>query len=59
VPFVGPLTGGALGAAVYNVVFTGKSDIFLIVTIAATVLVLLLGVFLNKSVLKEDTSKLM
>lgn len=59
VPFVGPLTGGALGAAVYNTVFTGKSDIFLIVTIGATVLVLLFGVFLNKKILKEQTAKLM
>lgn len=59
VPVVGPLTGGALGAAVYNAVFTGNPDVFLFVTIAATVLVLVSGVFLNRAILKEDTSELM
>lgn len=59
VPVVGPLTGGPLGAAVYNAVFMGQPDIFLWLTIIATVLVLMFGVFLNKSILKENTAKLM
>ncbi|MFB9860298.1 MIP/aquaporin family protein [Salinicoccus siamensis] len=59
VPVVGPLAGGALGAAVYNSVFLGKSDIFLFLAIIAVVLVLVSGVFLNKSILKDDAAKMM
>ena len=59
VPILGPLSGGALGAAVYNAVFLGTPDIFLVLAIVFVIAVLALGVFLNKSVLKEETSKLM
>lgn len=59
VPILGPLAGGALGAAVYNAIFLGSPDLFLAIAIVFTVLVLVLGVFLNKSILKDEASKLM
>lgn len=59
VPVLGPLAGGALGATVYNAVFLGVVNVFLYVAIALVIITLLLGVFLNKSILKEDTAKLM
>ncbi|SOC44989.1 MIP/aquaporin family protein [Salinicoccus kekensis] len=59
VPILGPLSGGALGAAVYNSVFLNATDIYLFIAIVFVIAVLALGVFLNKSVLKEETSKLM
>lgn len=58
VPILGPLAGGALGASVYNAIFTGDANIFLIIAIIFTVSVLVLGVFLNKSILKDKASKL-
>ena len=59
VPILGPLAGGALGAAVYNFVFLNAPDIYLLFAIIFVIAVLVLGVFLNKAVLKEETSKLM
>lgn len=59
VPILGPLAGGALGAAVYNFVFLSAPDIFLLIAILLVIAVLILGVFLNRAVLKENASKLM
>ena len=59
VPLLGPLSGGALGAAVYNTVFLGAPDVYLVAGIVFVIAVLVFGVFLNKTILKEETSKLM
>ena len=59
VPILGPLSGGALGAAVYNTVFLSAPDIYLLAAVIFVIAVLVFGVFLNKTILKENTSKLM
>lgn len=59
VPILGPFAGGALGATVYNAVFLGTMNVFLFISMALVIATLILGVFLNKSILKDEAAKLM
>ncbi|MFD2830096.1 MIP/aquaporin family protein [Corticicoccus populi] len=59
VPVLGPISGGILGATVYNALFLGVVNGFLYVAIAMVIATLVLGVILNKSILKNEAAKLM
>lgn len=56
VPILGPIAGGMFGATLYRLLFKGKFEMIDLVSVIVLIGVLILGVVLNKVVLKEHTS---
>ncbi|KAA1040347.1 aquaporin family protein [Macrococcus equipercicus] len=59
VPVLGPIAGSMLGATLYHLLFKGEINLIGWVSLVVTLLTLLLGVLLNKAVLKGEEAKLM
>lgn len=56
VPILGPIAGGMFGATLYRLLFKGKFETIDMVSIAVLIAVLIIGVVLNKVLLKEKTA---
>lgn len=59
VPVLGPIAGGMIGATLYQLLFNGTIGWIGFISIALVGITLLIGVVLNKSVLKSNTAKLL
>ncbi|STY75726.1 Uncharacterised protein [Macrococcoides caseolyticum] len=58
VPMVGPMVGGVFGATLFHVLFKEDQYMLFGLSIALIVATLVLGVFLNKAVLKNEKTDL-
>lgn len=56
VPILGPIAGGMFGATLYRLLFKGQFATIDFISVIVMIGVLVLGVVLNKSILKEKTS---
>ncbi|TDM04141.1 MIP/aquaporin family protein [Macrococcus carouselicus] len=59
VPVLGPIAGGMLGATLYHLLFKGEIEMIGWLSILVTVLTLILGFIMNKTILKGKEAKLM
>ncbi|MCE4957201.1 MIP/aquaporin family protein [Macrococcoides caseolyticum] len=59
VPILGPIAGGMLGASLYRLIYKGTFEFIDMISIVVFIIVLLLGVVLNKVILKEQHAKLL
>ncbi|MGK0554515.1 MIP/aquaporin family protein [Macrococcus capreoli] len=59
VPILGPIAGGMLGASLFRLLFKGKFEMIDMISFVVFIVVLILGVILNKMLLKEKAASLL